>query len=1237
MTFERTFYSKTLLSTLLLLVITSFFVGCTTYQTQMGSQATSFYDNQSLDTTSIVYSVFLTGNAANQLNDGATPSLSNFKKRLEAASKNGTVLFLGDNVFPLHGFGENRTKAEEKISKQLELTHNFKGKVFFLPGETDWKNGIPGILAQEDFIANYKKKTGQLIPPKACGLEFISLSDDMELVAIDSQWFKEDWDNHPEINKGCSIKTREQLIEELDNHLLENQEKTILLALHHPLVSNGVYGGQYSLKQQLYPFDNAVPLPIAGSFVNLFRKASGYNTEDIQNIRYSEMANQIKSIVQKYNHVVVVSGHEQNLQYISKDGIQQIISGSGAHFTPARVVNPKDFSYGGFGYAVLDLYANGASTISYFTTSNRKEVLLFKQKLREPIVEEKKQTYPKQVENEVKKSIFGRPVSQKSAVYEYLWGKHYKNYYSQIITSKTTLLDTLFGGLKPIGLDNESSNSSLILIDKKGKEYVMTPIEKDAASFFKSLAYKNQNFKTQSGNEVTEDFLRDYFTTIHPFVPLVIPELSKAIGLRTTEPKLYFLPKQNKLEVYNKDFGGAFYYISEKPQTAFKNNNEFGNAISIITTDEMLHLIRTDKNHVVDQENYIRARLFDMLLGDWDREANKWQWGVYVEKNKTIYRPISTQRDQAFAKYDGAFLGLLKSIPAMGQMHSYSYNLKNIKDFNQQAYALDLALLADADEKSWLKQAEFIQQNLSNDLINQAFLQLPYELQDETTSKIKLHFRNRLKKLNQTAKEYHKLLEKKAIVVGTQKNDVIVITRLSKGRTVVVVYNGLKTPANIVFEKTFYKKNTKEIWLFGLEGNDEFSIEGKENNTIKIRLIGGLNQDSYVVEYGKKITIYDFYANNKTITVDKKTTVLLSNNYETNTYNYKKPKFNTFSGVPLMGFNPDDGLRLGARFDFVQHGFLGNPYSQKHSLLANYYFATSGYEFTYSGIVKKAFGNFDLVIDAATTSSNFSQNFFGYGNETISMEEELGMDYNRVKMASFKVNPGLVWLKNLGSTVIARLNLESYQVENTPERYISESGLDSRIFDFQNFAGIGFEYAFKNYDNPFLPSLGLGFQAIGKWNVNVSDFSRQVPSLETSLNLVYKLTPDGQWLFETTLKGKSIFSNSYEFYQAASLGGDTDLRGFRDNRFTGKSAYYQGSDLRYFIGQIRNPFAPMNYGAFIGFDYGRVWFPSESSTKWHQSTGFGFWINSSNIIASTVSYFHSSDGGRLSFGMKFNF
>ncbi len=1226
--------SKLICYGITLLMVMGLFTACTSYKTQLGSQATSFYNNQSLDTTTIVYSVFLTGNAANTQNDGATPTLSNFKKRLEAASKNSTALFLGDNVFPLNGIGENRSLGEDKLLKQLQLTDKFKGNVYVLPGDYDWGNGLNHLLAQEKFISAYGKKTAQLLPKNGCGMEFISLSENVELIAINSQWFMEDWNEHPEINKGCSLKTREQFFDELDSHLLENQEKTILLAIHHPLLSNGVYGGQYSLHQQLFPLEKNIPMPIVGSFYNLFRKASGYKTGDVQHPSYREMTDRIKAIVQKYKHVVVVSGHEQNLQYINKDGIQQIISGSGAHFTPARAVNPNDFSFGGFGYAVVDIYANGASTISYYSTNNRKEGLLFRQKLREPESNVKHQNYPKQFDPTVKRSIFGKPVGRKNGVYQFLWGKHYKNYYKQTLVFKTATLDTLFGGLKPIGIDNEATTKSLLLKDKNGKEFVMTPLEKDASSFFKSLAYEQKNSKNTSKNYLSEDFLRDYFTTIHPFTPLVIPVLSKSIDVPFTQPKLYYIPNQNGLSTFNEQFGGTLYYVSEKANTTQKNNSIFGKPSAIIDTDEMLHQIRTDKNHVVDTEDYIRARLFDMLIGDWDRQEKNWRWGVHQEKGKTIYRPIPIHRDQAFAKYDGAFLGLLKSIPAMGQMHSYSYQHKKTKDFNEISYALDLAILSDSDEKNWEKQAKYIQEHLTNDVINKAFLQLPSELQDETTSKLKLFLRNRLKKLPQVAKQYQHLLHKKTLVVGTMQNDVFVINRLSNGRTSVVVYNGKKLPSNIVYERTFSKKQTKEIWLFGLEGKDEFSMEGKEFSPIKIRLIGGLGDDSYVVENGKKVKIHDFKTNT-TLNVDRKTAVLLSNDYETNTYDYKKPKFNTFSGVPLLGFNPDDGFRVGFKLNYIKKGYVGNPFSQNHSLNANYYFATNGYAFGYSGIIKKAVASYDLIMDAQVTSSSFAQNFFGFGNETPNDADDF--DFNRVRIASYKVSPGLVWQKSKSTAITGQIQYEAYKVENTPDRFISSGVVDNRVFDFQHFAGIGLTYQFKNYDNSFIPSLGMGFQLQGKWLTNLGDFSRQVPSAETALNLVYRLTPDAQWKIETTLKAKTLFGSTFEFYQAATLGGDADIRGFRENRFSGRTAYFQGTDLRYAIGQIKNPFAPVNYGAFVGFDYGRVWLPNDVSDKWHQSTGFGMWLNSSNVISSTLSYFHSSDGGRIAFGMKFNF
>ena len=59
----------------------------------------------------------------------------------------------------------------------------------------------------------------------------------------------------------------------------------------------------------------------------------------------------------------------------------------------------------------------------------------------------------------------------------------------------------------------------------------------------------------------------------------------------------------------------------------------------------------------------------------------------------------------------------------------------------------------------------------------------------------------------------------------------------------------------------------------------------------------------------------------------------------------------------------------------------------------------------------------------------------------------------------------------------------------------------------------------------------------------------------------------------------------------------------------------------------------MSYGFFGGFDLGRVWNPNESSKKWHNSYGGGFWLNAVDAISMNASYFNSSDGGRLVIGI----
>ena len=309
-----------------------------------------------------------------------------------------------------------------------------------------------------------------------------------------------------------------------------------------------------------------------------------------------------------------------------------------------------------------------------------------------------------------------------------------------------------------------------------------------------------------------------------------------------------------------------------------------------------------------------------------------------------------------------------------------------------------------------------------------------------------------------------------------------------------------------------------------------------------------------------------------------------------NLYDYKKPKFNAWSGLPTIGFNPDDGIKIGAILNYTINGFKQNPYTQKHSFKANYYFATSGFEIMYDAKFPKLLGNWNVEIAAQLTSPNFAINFFGYGNETINNDEIVGMNYNRVKIQILKIAPNFIRNGRNGSEIVLQPTFENIEVEETNNRYIDlPNAVNSKVFDYQQFIGTQIKYSFENQDNVSNPTMGMGFSVAGSWKVNLNDSKRNFPAIEAKLNFNHKIDRNGKFVLATLLKGKSILNSNFEFYQGATLGGDYDLRGFRNERFLGNQSFFQSTDLRYNIGKIKGSFVPMTYGLLGGFEYGRVW------------------------------------------------
>ncbi len=1230
-------YYKTI-STRLALVTSLFLVySCATQHPQFGKD--TLIENDVKLPTSPVQSFYLLGDGSHWGKEDNAQTFQLLKDQLSQADSTAYLIFLGDNISHKGEITDEQhkkyTQSKDDLNRYFEIVESFQGQSIFVPGDHDWTMGLKGLKEQEKLVSK-TANSPLFLPKNGCGIEKLSINDSIGIIALDSQWYLENWNNHPTINEKCDIKTKEGIFEEIENQLNDFQNKTTLLVVHHPLFSNGMHGGQFDFKRQIYPFsNNRIPLPLLGSFLNLIRSTSGLSPQDLQNYKYREYASRIATLLENRSNVIVVSGHDRNLQFIQHRNVKQIISGSASRYTSAKAVGKNDFSYGDKGYAKLNIFPNGISGVDFIGLSNDSITPLFTKR-----VTDKKKVYLAQVYDDKipptkLTAIYPKEVTSKSDPYKFFFGRHYRRVYSTDIEADVLDFSTFQGGLSPLKMGIGHQTKNLRLTDSKEREYSLRSVKKSATQFIQHIAFKNTYIVDEFTNSFTEKFLMDFYTTSHPYYPLAIDKITTPLNIYHVKPKLFYVPKQEKLKEYNEFFGDELYLLEEYPTIAHKDGF-FGNPHQVVSTEEMLVNTQENNRVSIDKEAYIRTRIVDMLIGDWDRSSDQWRWGEYKTDTATVYRPIPINRSQAFPRYDGLLFKIIMGTPAFKHMQDYKGEIKNVKWLNRKAYALDLAILESSDIELWQKQVEFVQHQLTDQIIEQAFHTIPKETKSDNEQLIISQLKQRRDQLAETVHEYNKVLRRLVILKGTNEADHIVITRMPKGKTGIQIYAG--EDKQLILDEVYTKKETKEIRIYGLNGQDHFTVNGRGGGAIRTRIIGGIDDDTYEVKRVKGIKVYDFKNGSKTKSSSFLTSKQFTNDNEINTYKYDQPEYNFFSTLPTVGYNPDDGVRLGLSPVYTVNGFDRKPYSQKHHFQFNYFFSTTGIEAKYKGTFTKTFGKWNLDMNALYTSPSYSKNFFGFGNETVNNEEYIGLDYNRVRMESYGIGPSIFRVFDNSGRLDFSTNYQYVKIIENTDRIVSEEELaiDRSVFSGQNLGELGAKYVYRNYDNESLPTLGMSLLAHAKWTTNLNEFERNFFYTELNLGFTHKLSANGRLTIASMLKGKAVWGDFIEFYQMANLGGDTDLRGYRLGRFTGNKVFLQSSDIR--LDALKfTAVIPMRLGLFAGFDYGRVWYNSENSSKWHNSWGGGLWINGAQSITATVSYFKGEDPGRVVFGLNFGF
>ncbi|WP_217601568.1 BamA/TamA family outer membrane protein [Chitinophaga sp. GbtcB8] len=816
-----------------------------------------------------------------------------------------------------------------------------------------------------------------------------------------------------------------------------------------------------------------------------------------------------------------------------------------------------------------------------------------------------------------------------SGLHRTLFGESYRKLWAAPVTLKVFYLSKEKGGLTILQQGGGLQTRSLRLRDASGQEWVLRTIQK----------YPERALPKNLRATVTKDILQDQVVTSHPYSALTVPPLATALGIPHANPQIVYIPDDPALGEYRKDFANAVFLIEERaPADAEDTDN----------TEKVQRKLEDDNDVHVDQQIVLRARLLDMLLGDWDRHEDQWRWTKKKEKKNTDYTPLPRDRDMVYYNTTGMFPWIVSHQWLKSKFQGYHDNIRDINGFNLNARFFDRYFLNGLSEADWQQQIRYVQTTLTDSLISEAIHRMPDTIVKLSGEKLIKTFIARRNGLEKTALKYYRFISRYVDVPASDKQELFDIRKQPDGYVDVTICKIKKdgTTSDTLFKRVFDPAVTDEVRLYGLDGRDIFNVTGNERSRIRIRMIGGSGKDTFLVaqhmpEKGR-LYIYDRADKDNYIPAHINARVKTSNDSTVNSYNRRNFTFDRLGPLFSATYNPDQGLMLRANMMFEKQGFRKEPYAQQHQLIVSYVTGRQSFILQYLADYKHLIGKNDLRINVLSRGPHNLGNFFGLGNESVFVDEgdkEISYYRNRYDL----INGDVRLYRNLGKyfTVSAGIAGQFYtsREANNTHRFLGVYNTafpDQHVFDDRLYAGLIAGVTMDTRNNATSPYKGFSWNTVLTGLRQTNGDHLTSGKLTSEFSFYTRLLGDSTLVMANRVAGGTTFGDP-AYFQLMQLGGAQMLRGFHTNRFSGKTGVYHNLELRLKLFDFTSYLLPGSVG-LIGFnDVGRVWQPGEKSDKWHDGYGGGIYIIPAELFIVQVSVGASEEGRLTYFSAGFRF
>jgi hypothetical protein len=766
-------------------------------------------------------------------------------------------------------------------------------------------------------------------------------------------------------------------------------------------------------------------------------------------------------------------------------------------------------------------------------------------------------------------------------IFRFFFGTHWRETWSQQVSVPRLSL----GDSMTVEPTQEIGHVvSLVLRNANGMRFLVRPVERDVRYMLPE----------ELRETVAREIIEDQISVANPYATLVTAKLERALGLRANLLTLVALGRAAVPDTLPPS-------LTNVPASFEQLPTRFDRWIS---TDSLFLRLALHSEETVDEIAYLKQRLLDLLVGEWDRSPAEWRWRESRSDDRISWFPEPSPRDRAFSRFDGLFPSLAQlGVPRFSHVDE-SYG--DIGSLTTTARALDRRILISNEKQTWDSIAAWMKSAISDSVIATAVRSLPAPVFQREGAALALVLKSRRNQIESAAKEFYKLCSEFVEIQSSPKGETIRAQKVG-GHLVFLERWTRESKPRKIFSRRFTDDYTREIRLFLSDSGNLVLLDGADESAIRIRIVAG-NADSVresvPTRMGQSLnpfrTAATFVYGEPAAKVGRHTKTIST--LPTMEGTPESDYGSAWKFVPWVGSSPDEGFFLGGGIKYEEYGFRLFPYELSHQVRLGMATLPGKFRADWTGEFYAPLDPAKLTLHALASQVEV-QNFFGIGNESRYNEALDRARFYKVEQNQFVFR----------ATVDTKIEASTRMLIGGGFKIVDNSLLPNSLIDSlepygsaRNFslANVGVQFFHDSRNDRLFPSAGwYGIAELGyypEWFTNQHSFIRLKAELRSYVPLASGIL---------ALRGLAeSISDTHPFFESAFLGGPASLRGYEVQRFTGDAAVFGGGEFRLPAAQYIF-LVPQWFGVSVFAETGRVFADGENSSAIHSTIGAGVWFS----------------------------